>query len=123
MARVVLFDVLGTLVQDPFYDVVPAFFGLDFAALLAVKHPTHWFDFEHGLIDEQTFLEGFFTDGRPFDHQGFMTAIEDAYAWLPGMEALLEDVVLPLTPSRTTRPGIGGSRRDSVCPASWTGPL
>ncbi len=95
MARVVLFDVLGTLVRDPFFDVVPGFFGLDLPSLLAVKHPTRWFDFEHGLIDEQNFLKDFFTDGRPFDHADFLVAVEEAYAWLPGMEALLADVSLP----------------------------
>ncbi len=93
MAQVVLFDVLGTLVRDPFHDVMPAFFGLSFRDMLAAKHPTRWLDFEHGLIDERTFLAGFFADGRDYDHQGFVQAIQDAYAWLPGMEALLVELV------------------------------
>jgi FMN hydrolase / 5-amino-6-(5-phospho-D-ribitylamino)uracil phosphatase len=95
MARVILFDVLGTLVRDPFFDVMPGFFGMTLAGLLAAKHPTRWLDFEHGDLDECAFLEGFFADGRDFDHAGFVAAIEGAYAWLPGMEALLASVALP----------------------------
>jgi HAD superfamily hydrolase (TIGR01509 family) len=93
MAQVVLFDILGTVVRDPFYDVMPAFFGMELRELLAVKHPTRWLDFECGLLNEQDFLHGFFADGRSFDHPAFLGAIEQAYAWLPGMEDLLKTLV------------------------------
>jgi len=49
---VLLFDIMDTLVRDPFYQDVPAFFGMPFKELIDVKHPTAWIEFEKGLIDE-----------------------------------------------------------------------
>lgn len=87
---VLLFDVMGTLVHDPFYEEVPAFFGTDLGTLIAEKHPTAWLDFELGRIDEAELRRRFFRDGRAYDHEGMKAAMRAAYAWLPGMEALLE---------------------------------
>jgi len=66
-APVVLLDVMGTLVHDPFYDQMPAWFGLTLDELLAQKDPHAWVDFEHGAIDEATFAARFFADRRPVD--------------------------------------------------------
>ena len=85
--RAILFDVMDTLVRDPFRDVIPAFFGLSLEELLAVKHPSAWVEFERGERDGASFLRDFFTDGRSFDHEGFEGAVKAAYEWLPGMEA------------------------------------
>jgi len=90
--RLLLLDVMGTLVHDPFYDVMPAFFGMSFDALMAAKHPTAWIDFEHGAIDAGTFLDRFFADGRDFDRAGLMRAVREGYALLPGMGALLAEL-------------------------------
>ncbi|KAG2561785.1 hypothetical protein PVAP13_8KG097100 [Panicum virgatum] len=49
---VLLFDVMDTLVRDPFYHHIPAFFQMSMKELLESKHPTAWSEFEKGLIDE-----------------------------------------------------------------------
>lgn len=83
---------MGTLVYDPFYERVPAFFGMSFEQLLREKHPTAWIEFELGEIDEAEFLPRFFRDGRDYDHDGLKAAMREAYAWLPGMEQLASDL-------------------------------
>lgn len=86
---VLLLDVMGTLVHDPFYVEIPRFFGMSLEQLIAVKHPRAWVDFEHGHIDEATMLARFFADGRPVDGEGLKRAMWRAYRFLPGIEALL----------------------------------
>jgi len=90
--RRILFDVMGTLVYDPFYRELPAFFGLSFDELLAAKHPTRWVEFEQGAIDEARMLTDFFADGRSFDHAGLKHTMRSAYRWLDGMEPLVEEL-------------------------------
>ena len=87
--RVILWDVMDTLVREPFWVEMPAFFGLSPEAFRAEIHPTRWIEFEHGWIDEETYLRDLFRDGRAFDHAAFRAAVREAYAWLPGVEALL----------------------------------
>jgi HAD superfamily hydrolase (TIGR01509 family) len=89
---VLLLDVMGTLVRDPFFEEMPAFFGLSLKELLSVKHPTAWVEFEHGAIDERACMEKFFVDQRSFDVDAFKAHVAEAYAWLPGVEALLGDL-------------------------------
>ena len=88
--QVVLLDVMGTLVHDPFFVEVPRFFGVDLKALVATKHPTAWVDFELGAIDEEELARRFFADGRMLDVPGLKRAMLDAYAFLPGIEPLLQ---------------------------------
>ena len=85
-----LLDVMGTLVHDPFHREMPAFFGMELGALLEVKHPDAWVRFEHGEIDEPTFLARFFADGRGYDHAGFVEHVVGAYRLLDGIEPILE---------------------------------
>lgn len=83
---------MGTLVYDPFFVEVPRFFGMSFDELIAAKHPRAWVDFECGAIDEATMLSRFFTDGRHVDGEGLKAAMEQAYCFLPGIEALLREL-------------------------------
>jgi HAD superfamily hydrolase (TIGR01509 family) len=89
---VLYFDVMDTLVVDPFTTAMPAFFKLSFQELLAQKHPTSWLEFELGLLSEDQFLEAFFSDGRPVDGPGLRAAMRDSYRWVPGMEALVRNL-------------------------------
>ncbi|NOT32372.1 MAG: HAD-IA family hydrolase [Planctomycetes bacterium] len=86
---ILLFDVMDTLVHEPFHREMPAFFGMTLAELTAAKHPTAWIDFELGRASEAEFLASFFRDGRDFDRAGFVDCVRAAYRWLPGMEELL----------------------------------
>jgi HAD superfamily hydrolase (TIGR01509 family) len=89
---VLLFDVMDTLVVEPFHRVMPGFFGLTSEELIAAKHPTAWVEFEAGEIGEEEFLARFFRDGRAFDHAAFRRTVRDSYGWLPGMEGLLAEL-------------------------------
>ncbi|MDI1475762.1 HAD family phosphatase [Polyangium sp. y55x31] len=89
--RLVFFDVMDTLVRDPFHDVMPSFLGMTLPELLRYKHPTAWVDFELGRIDERTFLD-LFLPGRSFDAEGFCKVVRESYTLLPGIHELLTDL-------------------------------
>lgn len=84
------FDVMDTLVVDPFYTVMPQFFGLSFNELLAATHSPAWVDFELGVLEEEQFLDSFFSDRRPVDGPGLRAALRDAYCWVDGMQPVVE---------------------------------
>ena len=92
MRPVLLWDVMGTLVHDPFFEEMPGFFELSFEELLAVKHPSAWVEFERGERSEEEFLTNFFADGRDFDREGFVDLVRASYRWLPGLEQLLGEL-------------------------------
>ncbi|XP_078447104.1 haloacid dehalogenase-like hydrolase (HAD) superfamily protein isoform X2 [Wolffia australiana] len=87
---VLLFDVMDTIVRDPFYEDVPAFFRMPMKELMELKHPTSWMEFEKGLIDEAELARRFFKDGRPIDLEGLKECMRRGYAYLNGIEDLLQ---------------------------------
>jgi FMN phosphatase YigB (HAD superfamily) len=89
---VLLFDVMDTLVYNPFNREIPEFFGLSQTGLLEQKHPTAWIRFESGRIDEAAYLQEYFADGRVFDHAAFLATVNHAYRWVEGSEAVLQDL-------------------------------
>jgi HAD superfamily hydrolase (TIGR01509 family) len=92
MRRILLWDVMGTLVHDPFFAEMPSFFNMSFESLLEAKHPRAWVQFELGELSEDEFLRRFFADERDFDREGFVDAVRASYRWLPGLEALLAEL-------------------------------
>jgi FMN phosphatase YigB (HAD superfamily) len=92
--RIVLWDLMDTLVRDPFFTHVAAHFGLSFDELMRDKHPTAWRDFELGVIDEQTLYRNFFADGRAIDGPGLKRTMLHAYAWIDGIPELLRELVV-----------------------------
>ncbi|KAG7590902.1 HAD-like superfamily [Arabidopsis suecica] len=86
---ILLFDVMDTIVRDPFYHDVPAFFGMPMKELLECKHPMAWIEFEKGLIDEEELARKFFIDGRDFDLEGLKECMRSGYSYLVGMQELL----------------------------------
>jgi HAD superfamily hydrolase (TIGR01509 family) len=89
MRPVILFDVMDTLVYNPFNREIPDFFGLSATELLAQKHPTAWIRFETGEMDEAEYLRTYFADGRDFDHAAFVRTVRKAYQWIDGAQPLL----------------------------------
>jgi HAD superfamily hydrolase (TIGR01509 family) len=89
---VILWDLMDTLVRDPFFTHMSDFFGLSFAELLREKHPTAWRDFELDEIDEEQLYRSFFKDGRAIDGPGLKHCMHGAYRWIDGMEAVLEEL-------------------------------
>jgi FMN hydrolase / 5-amino-6-(5-phospho-D-ribitylamino)uracil phosphatase len=88
----ILFDVMGTLVYNPFSREIPAFFGLTHAELARRTEPTSWIDFERGAISESEYFTRLFIDGSRFDEDAFRYCVADAYRWLDGMEACLAEL-------------------------------
>lgn len=86
--RVVLLDVMGTLVHDPFYDVFPAFFGVPLSELVRALHPSAWVEFERGELTESEFLGRLFRDGRAYDAAALRERMFGAYRWLEGTREL-----------------------------------
>ena len=82
---VILFDVMGTLVHNPFFKEIPAFFGCTHAELLQRRDPAVWMQFEQGEITQAEYLRRCY-NGRSFDTAAFLRCIRDAYSWLSGME-------------------------------------
>ncbi|KAF6162306.1 hypothetical protein GIB67_008435 [Kingdonia uniflora] len=87
---ILLFDVMDTLVRDPFYHDIPAFFRMSMKELLECKHPTAWAEFEKGLINEMELATKFFKDGRPLDLEGLKACMRRGYSYLDGVEPLLQ---------------------------------
>jgi HAD superfamily hydrolase (TIGR01509 family) len=87
--KAILWDVMDTLVADPFHDAMPGFFGMTLEQMLREKHPTAWGTFERGELSEDEFLAMFFADGRAFDTAGFCARIRSSYRWIDGIEPLL----------------------------------
>jgi HAD superfamily hydrolase (TIGR01509 family) len=91
-SKTILWDVMDTLVVDPFRDVMPSFFGITLEQMLRDKHPTAWGRFERGELGQSEFLAGFFEDGRSFDTREFSARIRASYRWIAGIESLLGEL-------------------------------
>jgi HAD superfamily hydrolase (TIGR01509 family) len=89
---IVLCDVMDTLVREPYYTELPAFFGMSLEELAAAQHPTAWVEFEEGRIDEATYLARFFRDGRAIDREALRAHLQHSYHWLDGVEKVLADL-------------------------------
>jgi HAD superfamily hydrolase (TIGR01509 family) len=92
MPEVILWDLMDTLVRDPFFTHMPGFFGLSFEQLVATKHPTTWGEFELGRISEIELYARFFRDGRAIDGEGLKAHMRSAYRWIDGMDDLLREL-------------------------------
>lgn len=89
---VLLFDIMDTVVRDPFYQDVPAFFRMPMKELIECKHPTAWIEFEKGQISEMELARKFFKDERHFDLEGLKTCMISGYSYIEGVEELLRDL-------------------------------
>jgi HAD superfamily hydrolase (TIGR01509 family) len=89
--RVVLFDVMSTLVYDPYRVELPDFFELGLDELMARKHPTAWLEFERGDIDESTFAD-IFLQGVEWNYDALKSTLHAAYRYLDGVEEILDDL-------------------------------
>jgi len=90
--KTILFDVMETLVTEPFWHALPEFFGTSRDELLAQLHPTSWIEFEEARITEDEYFERFFEDRRPVDSAGVKACLLDAFEWLEGIEPLLGEL-------------------------------
>lgn len=86
---------MGTLIIDPYREAVRAATGLDLEAVHRLKDPDAWPAFEVAAIDEAEFARRFFPrtcTEHTFDLAAFHTARREGYAFVPGMDDLLDDL-------------------------------
>lgn len=87
---VVAFDVMDTVLRDPFREALTAGTGLPLEEVLRRRDPGAWPAFERGELTEE---EYFATYGDlPVDREAFHAARRAGYRWLPGMRELLLDL-------------------------------
>ncbi|MFO8075107.1 MAG: HAD family hydrolase [Actinomycetota bacterium] len=90
--RHVFFDLMGTVLADPYREALGAATGLGLERLVRRRDPSAWPAFERGAIDEETFAERFFLDGTRLDLATFHRVRRAGYRYLPGMRALLDEL-------------------------------
>lgn len=89
--QAVCFDLMGTVLYDPYREALEAAIGLDVLRGPVRRDPTCWPDFEMAKIDEAEFAARFFEDGdHRFDLDAFHRARREGYRYLPGMAELIE---------------------------------
>ena len=91
--KVVFFDVMSTLVYDPFFIEVPAHFNMSLQELIKNKDRNAWPAFERDDITETQFFESFFGDGRQVDGAAMKACMHDNYRFLDGIEPLLQELL------------------------------
>lgn len=87
--RILLLDVMSTLVSEPFVEDIPRFLGLSLEQLRLRASHQAYLDFESGRIDEHTYGRRFFADGTPLDIEGMKATLRSSTKLLPGVEAAL----------------------------------
>jgi HAD superfamily hydrolase (TIGR01509 family) len=93
MPPILVFDLMDTLIRDPFFWAIPAHLGTTMPELLQAKHPRSWLEFELGQIEEAEFFQRFYRDARQLaDPQGLKRAFSDNYHFIEGMEELLTEL-------------------------------
>jgi FMN hydrolase / 5-amino-6-(5-phospho-D-ribitylamino)uracil phosphatase len=88
--KVVLFDVMDTLVVDPFFNGIEEFFGCPRRELLGALTPDIWPRFERAEIDAATFYATMFHDGRAVDGVGLEAWLFARYRLIDGVQPLLD---------------------------------
>ena len=98
----VLFDVMDTLVADPFFrGFESSLFGMTggIQQLFEVKDQSSFIAFELGKITEEQHFSTYFVDRRTVDGDRIKAFLRANYKWLPGMKELcteLRDMGVPM---------------------------
>lgn len=100
VVRAVLFDLMDTVIRDPYREAIEAATGLPLAEALPLRDPSSWPEFEVAAIDEAEFARRFFGAGSggdddergalAFDLAAFHRARRAGYEFLPGVRPILE---------------------------------
>eukprot|EP00285_Hemiselmis_virescens_P007384 CAMPEP_0173401784 /NCGR_PEP_ID=MMETSP1356-20130122/52004_1 /TAXON_ID=77927 ORGANISM="Hemiselmis virescens, Strain PCC157" /NCGR_SAMPLE_ID=MMETSP1356 /ASSEMBLY_ACC=CAM_ASM_000847 /LENGTH=224 /DNA_ID=CAMNT_0014362011 /DNA_START=137 /DNA_END=811 /DNA_ORIENTATION=- len=90
---IIVWDVMSTLVYDPFFVEVPKFLGMKSVnELYPIKDGEAWLAFERGEICEGELLRDFFLDRREWDGKGMVQMLGEEYRWLPGVEDMVRSL-------------------------------
>ena len=91
--RIILFDVMDTLVIDPFFTGVHTVLGCDsMQELFKAKRPETYESFEKGLITEDELWAKYFADDRAVDVAAVRKHFIDGYDYIKGMRSLLGEI-------------------------------
>ena len=90
---ILLFDVMSTLVYDPFWKDLPRNLDTDLKTWLLDKDRHAWIEFEKGNIPtEEVFFERFFGDSFHPDGKIMKETFFENYKYLDGIPELLEKI-------------------------------
>ncbi len=92
MIRVVAFDVMDTLLTDPFRAALEAATGLTLAELMSRRDPAVYPAFERGELTEEAYWAHHAALGVEVDPAAFHATRRAGTRWRPGMAALLSDL-------------------------------
>ena len=91
--RIILFDVMDTLVIDPFFTGVHSVLGCEsMQDLFKAKRPETYESFEKGLITEDELWAKYFADDRAVDVAAVRKHFVDGYDYIKGMRSLLGEI-------------------------------
>lgn len=90
--RVVAFDLMDTLVRDPFREALTAATGLPLRDLFALRDADVYPAFERGEIDEAAYWASYPDAGIDVDPDRFHAVRREGTRWLPGMRELVLEV-------------------------------
>ena len=91
--RIILFDVMDTLVIDPFFTGVHTVLGCEsMQELFKAKRPETYEQFEKGEISEDQLWERYFADDRDVDVSAVRKHFVDGYDYIKGMRSLLGEI-------------------------------
>ncbi len=90
MIEVVAFDVMDTLLSDPFRAALEAATGRDIGEILTRRDPGAYPAFERGEIDEEAYWGLHRARGLEVDAAAFHATRRAGTRWLPGMRELLD---------------------------------
>jgi HAD superfamily hydrolase (TIGR01509 family) len=88
MAPVVVFDVMDTLLHDPYREAYEAATGMTFDAFAAARPDGAYEALERSEIDEADYWRAVREAGIAVDVRRFHATRRDGYRWLPGMREL-----------------------------------
>ena len=88
--QVVLFDVMDTLLADPFREAIRAATDVPMDEVLRRRAADLWPAFERGELTEDEYWSGWEAVGIAFDPVAFHRVRRDGTRWLPGMAELLD---------------------------------
>jgi HAD superfamily hydrolase (TIGR01509 family) len=89
--RAVVFDVMDTLLRDPYREAFQAATGLTFDAFASVNPEDAYHALERSEIDDSEYWETLRRAGIAVDVERFHETRRDGYDWLPGMRDLLHE--------------------------------
>lgn len=92
MIRVVAFDIMDTLLHDPYRAALRAATGLELRDLRGRRDPALYPAFERGELTEEEYWAGHREAGLDVDPEAFHRVRRAGIRWLPGMRELLADL-------------------------------